>query len=63
MTKTLRKGAIVKYVGDDKKLVETWGELFEVHQKEKNALRLISLKKPEFGVCALVPCTHCKIVK
>ena len=28
--KTMRKGAIVKYCGDRKEFVETWGELFEI---------------------------------
>lgn len=63
MVKTLRKGAIVKYVGSDKKFMETWGELFEVQQKEGNFLRLVSLKKPFFGVCASVPCKYCELAK
>ena len=44
--KTMRKGSIVKYCGDRKEFVETWGELFEVYHKEGNFLKLISLKKP-----------------
>ena len=61
--KTMRKGAIVKYCGSKKDFVETWGELFEVYHKEKNVLRLVSLKKPIFGVCAVVPCKDCKLVE
>ena len=52
--KTMRKGAIVKYCGSRKEFVETWGELFEVYHKEGNFLKLISLKKPYFDVCASV---------
>ena len=61
--KTMRKNAIVKYCGTDKDLVETWGELFEVYHKEKNVIRLVSVKKPYFGVCAIVPCKDCKLVE
>ena len=61
--KTIRKGAIVKYCGDRKEFVETWGELFEVYHKEGNFLKLISLKKPYFDVCASVPCKDCKLVE
>lgn len=63
MVKTLRKGAIVKYVGDDKKFVETWGNFFEVQQKEGNFLRLVSLKEPCFGICASVSCKNCELAK
>ena len=61
--KTMRKGAIVKYCGSRKDFVETWGELFEVYHKEGNFLKLISLKKPHFDVCASVPCKDCKLVE
>ena len=45
------------------KLIETFGELFEVDHKEKNVLRLVSLQKPYFGVVAVVPCKDCKLVE
>ena len=61
--KTMRKGAIVKYCGNRKEFVETWGELFEVYHKEGNFLKLISLKKPYFDVCASVPCKDCELVE
>ena len=61
--KTIRKGAIVKYCGSRKDFVETWGELFEVYHKEGNFLKIISLKKPYFDVCASVPCKDCKLVE
>ena len=61
--KTMRKGAIVKYCGSRKDFVETWGELFEVYHKEGNFLKLISLKKPHFDVCAVVPCKYCELVE
>ena len=61
--KTMRKGAIVKYCGSRTDFVETWGELFEVYHKDGNFLKLISLKKPHFDVCASVPCKDCKLVE
>ena len=61
--KTMRKGSIVKYCGSRKEFVETWGELFEVYHKEGNFLKLISLKKPYFDVCASVPCQDCKLAE
>ena len=61
--KTIRKGAIVKYCGTDKNLIETFGELFEVDHKEKNILRLVSVQKPYFDVCASVPCKDCILVE
>lgn len=60
---TMRKGAIVKYHGTDEKLIETFGELFEVDHKEKNVLKLVSVKKPYFGVVAVVPCKYCELVE
>ena len=62
-SETMRKGAIVKYCGSRKDFIETWGELFEVYHKEGNFLKLISLKKPYFDVCASVPCKDCKLVE
>ena len=61
--KTIRRKAIVKYHGTDKKLIETFGELFEVDHKEKNVLRLVSIQKPYFGVVAVVPCKYCEWVE
>ena len=61
--KTIRRKAIVKYHGTDKKLIETFGELFEVDHKEKNVLRLVSIQKPYFGVVAVVPCKYCELVE
>ena len=61
--KTMRKGTIVKYCGDRKEFVETFGELFEVDHKEKNVLRLVSIQKPYFGVVAVVPCKYCELVE
>ena len=49
--------------GRVKEFIETWGELFEVYHKEGNFLKLISLKKPYFDVCASVPCKDCKLVE
>ena len=61
--KTMRKNAIVKYCGGNKEVVETWGEKFKVKNKEKDFLRLVSIQKPEFGVCATVPCKDCILVE
>ena len=62
MIKTMRKNAIVKYVGKDIELTKTWGELFEVYHKEGNFVKVSSLKKPYFGVVASLPIKDCQIV-
>lgn len=62
MKKSLRKGIIVKYCGDDKELVKVWGEYFEIFRKEGDFLRVSSLAKPDFGIIAAIPCKKCKIV-
>lgn len=59
--KTMRKGAIVEYCGKDANNYP-WGKYFEVYHKEGDFLRLISLKMPEFGVVAVIPCNECKLV-
>ena len=61
--KTIRKGAIVKYVGNDKEFVETWGDMFEVWHKEGAFVRVISLKKPQFDVCSVQNYKNFKVIK
>lgn len=61
--KTMRKGAIVKYIGKDKEFVETWGDTFEVWRKEGAFVRVISLKKPQFDVCSVQSCKNFKVIK
>ena len=63
MIKTKRKGAIVKYCGNDEDLKKTWGELFEVFHKEGDFLRVSSLKKPHFGIVAVIPEKECEVVE
>lgn len=60
--KTMRKGSIIKYCGNDNTFIKTWGEIFEVFHKEKEFLGVVSINKPEFGVCATIPCKECKLV-
>lgn len=57
--KTKRKGAIVKYCGNNVDFIETWGDTFEVFHKEGNFLRVSSVKKPMFGIIATLPEKDC----
>ncbi len=59
--KKMRKNAIVKYCGDNEG-IKAWGEYFEVFHKEGNVLKCSSLKIPEFGIVAVIPCSECKMV-
>lgn len=58
----MRNKMIVKYIGKNKNIINTWGEYFEVYKKEDKAVKLVSLEKPFFGVVASVPYSVVKIV-
>ena len=60
MVKTIRKGAIVKYVSDKQDLVDAYGIYFKVWKKEGRFAYLESLKNA-IGRC-VVPCNYCDIV-
>ena len=60
MVKTIRKGAIVKYVSDKQDLVDAYGIYFKVWKKEGRFAYLESLKNT-IGKC-VVPCNNCDIV-
>ena len=57
--KIKRKGAIVKYCGKDAEFIKIWGDIFEVHHKEGDFLRVSSVKKPIFGIVATLPEKEC----
>lgn len=60
--KTIRKGAKIKYVGKNQELVKTWGDVFDVFRKEGNWVRVSSVKRPEFGICAVIPVNDVTII-
>ena len=60
MKKTIRKGAIVQYISDNKDFIDAYGIYFEVWKKEGRFVYLESLKNT-IGRC-VVPYTYCDIV-
>ncbi len=60
--KTMRKGAVVKYKAEKEDFNRAFGYYFKVYRNEVNFLKLVSLRKPEFGVVATVPCSSCRLV-
>ena len=54
----MRKGNVVRYENtNDTKWNEGFGFEFEVAEKCKNVVKLISIKNPRFGIVATVPIT------
>ena len=60
MVKTIRKGAIVKYISCNKDFIDAYGIYFKVWKKEGRFAYLESLKNA-IGRC-VVPCNYCYIV-
>ena len=60
MVKTIRKGAIVKYISCNKDFIDAYGIYFKVWKKEGRFAYLESLKNT-IGKC-VVPCNYCDIV-
>ena len=60
MVKTIRKGAIVKYISNNKDFIDAYGIYFKVWKKEGRFAYIESLKK-SMSKC-VVPYTYCDIL-
>ena len=60
----MRKGNIVRYENvNDAKWNDGFGFEFEVAEKCKNVVKLISIKNTRFGIVATVPLTKVTLIR